>query len=130
LAVLIDTSILVASERGALRLEQVIHPDEQYAISVVSAAELLHGVHRAGGRRAQGRSAFVEGLLAAFASLPVDMPTARAYARLSASLARTGTSVNANDLWIGATAVALDLKVLALDGDFDRIPGLNRVPLG
>jgi predicted nucleic acid-binding protein len=33
-------------------------------------------------------------------------------------------------MWIAATAVANDLLVLALDGDFDRIPGLRRAPIG
>jgi tRNA(fMet)-specific endonuclease VapC len=129
MAVLIDTSALVASERGTLKLEALIKPDEQYAISVVSAAELLHGVHRATGRRAQARSAFVEGLLASFATLPVDLPVARAYARASSALAKAGTMLDANDLWIGATAIAHGLQVLALDGDFERIPGLRRASI-
>jgi len=127
LAVLIDTSVLVASERGTLSLRQLIQPSEQYAISVVTAAELLHGVHRATGRRAQARSAFVEGILGAFAALPVDVPVARAYGHASAILARSGTIVDSNDLWIGATAIASGMAVLALDGDFARIPGLSRV---
>ena len=129
MAVLIDTSVLVASERGAITLGVVVDPDEQYLISVISAAELLHGVQRATGKRAQTRSAYVEGLLASFSVLPVDMPVARAYALASAALARAGTPVDANDLWIGATAIAHGLDVLALDGDFDRIPGVNRVPV-
>jgi tRNA(fMet)-specific endonuclease VapC len=125
--VLIDTSVLVAAERGSVVLAEVSRPLEQYAVSVVTAAELLHGMHRAVGRRAQVRSAYVEGLLAGFEVLPVDLPVARAYAVTSARLARSGTPVDANDLWIGATALAHDLEVLALDGDFGRIPGLRRV---
>jgi len=125
-AVLIDTSVLVALERQELGLAEIIRPGERYAISVVSAAELLHGVHRAVGRRAQGRSAYVEGVLGTLQGLPIDMAVARAYGRVSAELARTGASVDANDLWIGATALAHGLEVLALDGDLDRIPGLRR----
>jgi predicted nucleic acid-binding protein len=128
-AVLIDTSILVASEREHIRLEDLVDPTEQYAISIVTAAELLHGVHRASGRRAQARSAYVEALLATFSALPVDIIVARAYAQASAALARAGTQVDANDLWIGATAIAHGLGVLALDGDFDRIPGVTRLAL-
>jgi tRNA(fMet)-specific endonuclease VapC len=123
---LIDTSVLVAEARGTFVLEQILEDDEPYAISVVSAAELLHGVHRATGRRADTRAAYVEGLLSTFAVLPIDLPVARAYARASATLARAGTPVDANDLWIGATAIANGMQVLALDGDFDRIPGVRR----
>jgi tRNA(fMet)-specific endonuclease VapC len=128
-AVLIDTSVLVATERKKIRLEDLVVIGEQYAVSVVTAAELLHGVHRAGGRRAQARSAYVEALLAAVSTLPIDLTVARAYARASAALARTGTPVDANDLWIGATAIAHGFGVLALDGDFDRIPGVARIAL-
>lgn len=125
MAVLIDTSVLVAVERGRLRLEDLVQPGERYAISVVSAGELLHGVHRTTGRRAQTRSAFVEALLAKIGPMPIDLPVARAYAIASAGLARAGTPVDANDLWIGATAVAHGLDVLALDGAFARIPGVG-----
>jgi len=126
MAILIDTSVLVASERGTTTLAKLIQPGESYSVSVITAAELLHGVHRATGRRAQARSAFVEGILNAFAPLPVDMPVARAYARASAALAKSGTTVDANDLWIGATAISAGMEVLAVDGDFERIPGLRR----
>ena len=129
MAVLIDTSVLVASERQQIRLEDLVEPAERYAVSVVTAAELLHGVHRASGKRAQARSAYVEALLATFSALPVDITVARAYANASAALAAAGTPVDANDLWIGATAIAHGLMVLALDGDFDRIPGVTRLPI-
>lgn len=125
MAVLIDTSVLVAVERGRLALEDLIRPGERYAVSVVSGGELLHGVHRASGTRAQARAAYVEGVLAALTPLPVDMATARAYALASAGVARAGGQVDANDLWIGATAIANGFDVLTLNGDFARIPGVR-----
>lgn len=128
MAILIDTSVFVAVERGRLQLAELIRPEARYALSAVTAAELLHGVHRATGSIAQQRSAFVEGLLAGFGILPIDLVVARAYATASAELAKLGTPVDANDLWIAATAIAHGLDVLALDGDFDRIPGVRRVP--
>jgi len=130
MAVLIDTSILVGVEREQFSLGQVIRAGEDYAISVVSAAELLHGVHRATGERAQTRAAYVEGLLLSFTPVPIDLAIARAYARAAAAVSAAGTTVDANDLWIGATAIAHGFQVLALDGDFDRIPGVTRLHPG
>jgi tRNA(fMet)-specific endonuclease VapC len=48
-AVLIDSSILIEAERGRLDLEPHVarHGDEEAFLSVVTASELLHGVHRA-----------------------------------------------------------------------------------
>jgi predicted nucleic acid-binding protein len=130
MAVLIDTSVFVAVERGRNALSELIRPDRTYALSVVTAAELLHGVHRADARRAQARSIFVEGLLTGFGVLPIDLLVARAYARVSAEMAETGVAVDPNDLWIAATALAHGLEVLALDGDFGRVPGLTLAPRG
>ncbi|MHB8312161.1 MAG: PIN domain-containing protein [Candidatus Dormibacteria bacterium] len=92
----------------------------------MTAAELIHGVHLADGARAQQRSALVEKLLAALSALPVDLLVARASGRLSAALAAAGASVNSSNVWIGAPAIARGLEVLALDGAFDRIPGVRR----
>jgi len=107
-----------------------LRAEESYVMSVVSAAELLHSVHRAAGHLAASRAAFVEGLLARFAPLPIDLLVARAYARASAQLAHLGQIVDGNDLWIGATGLAHGLHVLALDGDFRRIPGVQLVASG
>ncbi|MGH3926925.1 MAG: PIN domain-containing protein [Pseudonocardiaceae bacterium] len=126
MAVLIDTSVLVAVERDRQLMAGLIAPEVRHALSVVTVAELLHGVHRATGSVAQQRAAFVEGLVAGFGALPIDLPVCRAHAIVSAELATRGTPVDANDLWIGATAIAHGFEVLALQGDFDSIPGVRR----
>lgn len=43
----IDSSVLIAAERGKLDLLRVLadHGDEPIAISAITASELLHGVH-------------------------------------------------------------------------------------
>jgi len=125
MAVLIDTSVFVAVERDRQLMAGLIRPEARHALSVVTVAELLHGVHRATGPVAQRRAAFVEGLLGGFGALPIDLPVCRAHAMASAELAALGTPVDANDLWIGATAIAHGFEVLALEGDFDSIPGVR-----
>lgn len=44
---LIDTSVVVAAERGTLDLEAVVRTADEFAMSTVTVSELLHGVHRA-----------------------------------------------------------------------------------
>ena len=103
--------------------------DEPVAIAAITAAELLHGVHRAGspGQR-QRREAFVEHLLAALPVLPFDLVTARIHASLSAQLATHGRSIGAHDLLIGATAIAAGYRVATHDiRSFSRISGLKVV---
>jgi tRNA(fMet)-specific endonuclease VapC len=129
MAVLIDTSVLISHERGAVDLGAAIagRDDEAFHLSVVSASELLHGVHRAQDPGAAARrSAFVEAVLAAFPLIPVDVAVARAHARLWAQLAAAGTPVGAHDLWLAATCVAHGWSFATANvREFRRIPGLT-----
>jgi tRNA(fMet)-specific endonuclease VapC len=87
--------------------------EEPFGISVVTAAELLHGVERvdAEARRVK-RQSFVEKVLELFPIFPFDTGVARIYARIWANLARKGQVVGAHDLIIAATALSLDYAVM------------------
>jgi tRNA(fMet)-specific endonuclease VapC len=105
--------------------------EEDRAISVITASELLHGVHRAdtGAVRAN-RSAFVEHLLSAIEPLPVTMAIARAHAQVWAELESEGNLIGAHDLWIAATALSHGMDVATANlRDFERVPGLNVAPV-
>jgi len=128
MGLLIDASVLTAAERGALDLDPILsaYGNEEVAVSAITAAELLHGVHRApAGRRKTQREAFVERLLEMLPVLPFDLVTARMHARVWAELAAQGTAVGERDLMIAATAMARDYSVVARDErSFPKIPGL------
>jgi tRNA(fMet)-specific endonuclease VapC len=129
-AVLIDTSVLVDAERRGRSLDDAVG-DADRAISVITASELLHGVHRARTASARARrSAFVEHLLSALDPLPVTTGIARVHAEIWAALEREGTPIGSHDLWIAATALGRGLDVAtANSGDFERVPGLDVVPV-
>lgn len=127
MAILIDASVLIAAERGALSLKDLLeHAAEEVALAAITASELLHGVHRVTGARRASREAFVERLLAQVAIVPFDLVCARVHARLWADLSARGISAGAHDLLIAATAVATRAKVATRDKrSFPRIPGLT-----
>lgn len=129
MGLLIDSSVLIAWERDRRDIEAQFaeYPDEDFAISAITASELLHGVHRAATptRRSQ-REAFVEGLLSRLPIISFDLVAARIHARLSAELAIKRTAVGAHDLIIAATAMARGHAVATRDErSFPRIPGLS-----
>jgi tRNA(fMet)-specific endonuclease VapC len=128
-AVLIDASILIEAERGRLQLEPHVarHPDEESFLSVITASELLHGVHRATQPDVRAkRSAFVEGILERFPLLTVDLATARAHAQVWAQLRQAGTMIGPHDLWLAATCVAHGLTMVTANvREFERVPGLD-----
>jgi predicted nucleic acid-binding protein len=128
---LIDTSVLIAVERGQLDPATLTEEaeDEPVAIAAITASELLHGVHRLRAAASRARAErFVENLLALVPVVPFDLDVARVHARLDAELAAAGTTVGDGDLLIAATAVAWDYRIATRDlRSFPRIKGVDLV---
>lgn len=139
----LDTTVFIELERAmrglpaaramtevSRRLESQVGESEEVGIAAITAAELLHGVHRATKEHRVRREAFVEAVLAAFPTLSFDLLVARAHARLWAGLTSGGTEVGAHDRLVAATAMAAGWRVgTANVRHFDRIPGLSVVPI-
>lgn len=136
MGVIFDTSGIIALERDGRAAEAIIRgrEDESFGISVITVAELLHGVERADTQtRKIKRQAFVEKVIDLFPVLPFDVTTARIYARLWASLASKGITVGSHDLMIAATALSMGYTIVTANmRDFGKIKGLSveRYPPG
>jgi tRNA(fMet)-specific endonuclease VapC len=129
MALLIDTDLLIDTERGAgsPAVEDLLGEEER-AISVITMSELLHGVLRASGARRARRRAFAEHLLAGMQAIPITEVVARVHAEIWAELAKRGKVIGAHDLWIAATALANGLGVATRNGEeFERVRGLRVV---
>ena len=128
MGVLIDASVLIEHERGRMSLEQHLagREQEEFFLSVITASELLHGVHRATDPNIRTRrSAFVEAVLERFPLLSVDLATARAQAQLWAGLMAEGRLIGPHDLWLAATCLAHGLTMVTANiREFTRVPGL------
>lgn len=128
MGLLIDSSVVIDFERGRLDLPTRLRrrEEELFFFSVISASEILHGVHRAAdaGVRAR-RAAFVEAILTQFPLLPVDLPTARAHAEIWAYLESAGMMIGPHDTWLAATCIAHGLAIATANTrEFARVPGL------
>ena len=128
---LIDTSVLIAMERGQADPAKLRHEDvtQTLAIAAITASELLHGAFRVKGAVARARAErFAEQIFATLEVVPFDLEIARLHARLDAELSAAGTTVGDADLMIAATAVALDYRIATRDlRSFPRIKGLDVV---
>lgn len=53
MGIILDTSILIEAERGKFDIKGFINgrEEEPFGLSVITVAELLHGVHRAGSEK-------------------------------------------------------------------------------
>ena len=128
MALLFDASVLIEHERGRLDLEHRLgrRGEEECFLSVITASELLHGVHRARGAGiGSRRAAWVEAMIERFPLVPVDLAIARAHARLWSNLAAEGRLIGPHDLWLAATALSRGLALVTANRrEFDRVPGL------
>lgn len=129
MGIVLDTSLLIAAERGRVRIEAMLGAcrDESVGIAAITASELLHGCHRAAdpGVRAR-RFAFVDALLALIPVLPFGLAEARRHADLWADLVHRGEMIGPHDLLIGATALAQGHALATLNHrEFSRVAGLQ-----
>ena len=123
---LLDTNILSAlirSPRGPVT-EQIRRVGEaRVYTSVIVEAELRYGAARKGSERLSRQ---VEVVLGSIPIEPWREPFGRIYAELRLGLDRAGTPIGANDLLIGAQALA-DGSVLVTDNtrEFERLTDLT-----
>lgn len=119
---LLDTSVFIAIESGrGLRAEGMPLTG---AVSAVTKAELRAGIFAADGIEARDKRIKTLELVTRIPLLPVDDEVANAWAQMRAYLAASGRRVNANDMWIAATAAAHEIPVVTQDADFDALNGV------
>lgn len=126
---LIDTSVLIQVERKQLTIGDLISsiPEDDVAVSSITAAELLAGVERAKESIVRvRRSAFVEDVPREIPIIPVDLSVARIHAVVRAQLATSGQLIGPHDLIIAATAIAYSYDVVTENTrEFSRVAGLQ-----
>ncbi|MBK5968309.1 MULTISPECIES: PIN domain-containing protein [Thiorhodovibrio] len=123
---LLDTNIMIAAMKEVAsvkrQLEQRLLAD--LLLSPVVLGELEFGVEKSAYREQNaGRLAK---LVDTLALVPIDARVSRRYGEIRAHLERCGTPIGANDLWIAAQGLALDVIVVTDNqNEFNRVPGLR-----
>jgi tRNA(fMet)-specific endonuclease VapC len=124
---ILDTGVLIASERRRRDLATAVQPDDDVVIAAVTLAELRTGIELAPPEHRARRSEFLVRVLETLPVEPYDVATAEAHGRLLAHVTRAGAKRGAHDLIIAATAVATGRTVLTTDhaARFDELPGVD-----
>ena len=122
-SVLVDTNVVVAYFRG----DRIMHPRfagvSPIYLPWVVLGELHFGAQRA--QRRQEQLAYIYDLLTYAAVLFPDQDTTEMYGQVKAELARLGTPIPDNDLWIAAVARQHHLPLATRDAHFTQVPGLK-----
>jgi predicted nucleic acid-binding protein len=120
---LADTSVFIARESGRA-LDDSSMPDE-LAVSIVTIGELRAGVLAASDVRVRERRLTTLTAALELDPVPVDDDVAAQWARLRVLLRDMERSMPVNDSWIAATAMALQVPVVAQDDDYVELDGLS-----
>ena len=135
MGLILDTSILIASERRGETVEDILrqvrsaHGEIDVALSAVSVVELTHGIYRARTKAdRERRKEFADGVFHDLIVHPVTREIAQIAGRIEGEQAAHGNVIAFEDLVIGATALHLGFRVATLNvRHFQRIPRLETV---
>lgn len=128
---ILDTGVLVASERQRTRLADAVAADDDLAIAAVTVAELRTAVELASTRHRAARLEFLTQLLDTLPVEPYDLETAHIHGRLLAFVHRSGVARGAHDMIIAATAAATGRTIVTTDraARFHELPGVESIDL-
>ena len=126
---ILDTGVLIASERDRSVLSKIITEDDDLVIAAITVAELRTGIELAGPAQRADRSDFLIRVLETLPVEPYDVSTAEAHGRLLAHVHRSGKQRGAHDLIIAATALTSRRTILTHDRNahFDELPDVECV---
>jgi len=122
-SVLLDSRVIVRHFRDAAALSDKLAAYEELYVPQTALGELYYGAFKSG--RAEKNIAQIERFLVAADVLGADNETARQYGQIAAQLARNGTPIPQNDIWIAAVAIQCGLPVATADDHSRRVEGLS-----
>ena len=107
------------------RLNSLAESDYHFTCPIVKG-EILFGIARIPlGNRKQELQQKADELFADVPCDPIPENVADVYAQIKAAAQEQGTPLGECDLWIAATALALDAILVTSDSDYQRIVGLG-----
>ena len=129
---ILDTGVLIASERAKASWGEVLQAEDDVALAAVSVAELRAGIELASDGRREAREAFLQQILATIPVEEYDVAVAQVHGRLLATVHQAGTQRGAHDLIIAATAAVTKRTIITADRSarFNDLPGVACIQMG
>ena len=123
----VDTNAYSALLGGEGRVRELLESADWLGFPATVIGELMAGF-LAGGRAARNIDLLDEFLSTTGVEvLPLRRGEAERYGAIVKSLRDRGTPIPTNDIWIAASALAADARLLSRDRHFDAVAGLVRM---
>ena len=130
---LLDTNAVSDLMRAEARIENwlsELHEDDRVVTCTIVRGEILFGIARLA--ESKRRTDLEEKARQLFGALPCEPVPERAshfYAAVKLARQCRGLTLDENDLWVAATALALGATLVSRDRDFAGIDGLSVLAL-
>lgn len=126
---LLDTSTfswLMRDDPAVRSRIDALSKDDRLVICTTVRGEILYGIERLPvGERRRALEMKARQLFSAIPCESVTPGAADRYAQLKRAAEVAGTALAENDLWIAASAQALEAVLVASDDDYSRLPALK-----
>ena len=137
MGLILDTGIFIIGERRGLEIPTLLSTvreqfnEQLLEISVVTVAELTHGIYRAESpERSHARATYVKAISDLVTIHSLTPPLAELVGRIEGQQAALGKTIAFEDLVIGCTALFLGFSVLTANPKhFTLIPSLSVLTL-
>ena len=121
--VLLDTSVVIPYFKGEATIRANFITSPTLFLPQTALGELYCGANLS--QNPSKNFLQIQNFLLAVIVLSPGLATAEHYGRVRAQLARAGTPIPENDIWIAALALENQLPLAARDAHFDNIVGLQ-----
>lgn len=124
---LLDTNICIYIIKQ--KPESVLNKFEQMEVgevgmSIITYGELIYGAQKS--HHSKKSLFLLDELTGLIPSLPMPTQAAKLYGEIRSKLEKQGKPIGANDLWIAAHALALELTIVTNNvKEFSRVPNLE-----
>ncbi len=123
----IDTNAYSNLRKGNRRIQEILDRCDEILVPAATYSELIYGFLR-GSRFTENESLLNEFLQEdGITFQPVTQSIAERWGYVKAILAKNGTPIPDNDIWIAATALETGARIISYDHHFDLVGGLIRI---
>jgi tRNA(fMet)-specific endonuclease VapC len=128
MGIILDADVIIRGEKDIFDLQNWVasRPNDRFAVTAITVAELWHGVERATGKHRAIRERYLRAILEPLLILPYTEQTAYAHALIWSELEASGRMIGFYDLLVGATALEVGSSVATFNKrHFTQIKGIQ-----
>jgi tRNA(fMet)-specific endonuclease VapC len=120
---LVDTNVIVKLLNGNAEAEKLFDSLGEVYLSVITVGELIYGAQKS--TRKEENIKLFGNFISEYPIISINPDISRTYGKIKAELVSNGINIPENDLWIAATAVINDYRLITYDKHFSSISRLR-----